>query len=84
MMMQILRNCGDIKILKILFVIGVDWICGNFSNFPLLWVSKLQTEIALSTLHSEYVDLSHSVRVLLSLKSLIKEVIDNLGIDCEN
>ena len=34
----------------------------TFSNFPLLWVSKLQTEIALSTLHYEYVSLSHSVR----------------------
>ena len=28
--------------------------------------------------------LSHSVKALLPLKSLIKEVIDNLGIDCEN
>ena len=45
---------------------------------------KLQTEIALSTLHSEYVVLSHSVRALLPWKSLIKEVIDNLGIDSEN
>ena len=54
-----------------------------FSNFPLLWVSKLQTEIALYILHSEYVALSHSVRELLPLKSLIKEVIDNLGIDSE-
>ena len=47
-------------------------------------MSKLQTEIAISTIHSEYVVLSHSVRALLPLKSLIKEVIDNLGIDCEN
>ena len=47
-------------------------------------MSKLQTEIALSTLHSEYVALSHSVRALLPLQILIKEVIDNLGIDCEN
>ena len=47
-------------------------------------MSKLQTYIAISTLNSEYVALSHSVRVLLSLKSLIKEVIDNLGIDREN
>ena len=46
-------------------------------------MSKIQTEIALSTLHSEYVALSHSVRVLLHLKSLIKEVIYNLGIDIE-
>ena len=47
-------------------------------------MSKLQTEIALSTLHSEYVALSHYVRALFPLKSIIKEVIDNLGIDCEN
>ena len=56
----------------------------TFSNCPLLWVSKLHTEIALSTLHSEYVALSHSVRELLPLKIHIKEVIDNLVIDSEN
>ena len=39
--------------------------------------------MALSTLHYEYVALYHSVRALLPLKSLIKEVIDNLGIDSE-
>ena len=46
-------------------------------------MSKLQTEIALSTLLSDYVALSNSVIALLPLKSLIKEVIDNLGIDSE-
>ena len=56
----------------------------TFANCPLLWVSKLQTEIAHSNLNSEYVALYHSVRELLPLKSLIKEVIDNLGIDCDN
>ena len=69
-----------------------DPVCANgrnrfvviFYNCPLLWVSKLQTEIALSTLHSDYVILSHSVRALLPLKSLIKEVIYNLVIDSEN
>ena len=53
----------------------------TFANCPLLWVSKLQTWIALYALHSEYVVLSHSVRALLSVKSLIKEVIDNFVID---
>ena len=53
----------------------------TFSNFPLLWVSKLQTWISLSTLHFEYVALSRYFRGLLPLKSLIKEEIDNLGID---
>ena len=56
----------------------------TLANCPLLWVSKLQTEIALSTLHSEYVALSHSIRSLSPLKSLITEVIDNLGTDSEN
>ena len=46
-------------------------------------MSKLQTEIALSTLHSEYMALSHSVRALLPLEILIEEVIDNLGIDSD-
>ena len=32
----------------------------TFSNCPLLWVSKLQTYIALYTLYSEYVALSMS------------------------
>ena len=56
----------------------------TFANCPLLWVSKLQTEIALSTLHYENVALSHSVRALLPLKSLIKEVIENMGIDSDS
>ena len=55
----------------------------TFSSFPLVWVSKLQTEIALYTIHSEYVVLYHSVGELLPLKSLVKELIDNLGIDSE-
>ena len=55
----------------------------TISNCSLLWVSKLQTYIALSTLHYEYMVVPHSVRALPPLKSLIKEVIDNLGIDSE-
>ena len=56
----------------------------TFANFTLLWVSKLQTEISVSTLHSEYVALPHSVRALPPLKSLINEVINNLGIDSKD
>ena len=55
----------------------------TFANFSLLWVSKLRTEIALSTQHYEYVSLSHFNRELLPLKIIIKEVIVNLGIDSE-
>ena len=46
----------------------------------MLWVSKLWTEIALYAIHSEYGALSLIVRALLPLKSIIKEIIDNLGI----
>ena len=48
-----------------------------------MWLSKLQTDIDLSTIYYDYVALSRSVRALLPLKSLIKEVIDNLVIDSE-
>ena len=34
----------------------------TFANSPLFLVSKLQTEITLSALHSEYVALYHTVR----------------------
>ena len=55
----------------------------TFANCLLLLVSKIQTDIALYTLHPEYMALSHSIRELPPLKSLSKEVIDNLGIDSE-
>ena len=52
----------------------------TIANCSLLWVSKLQSEYALSTLHAEYVALSQSLRDLLPLKDLIKEVVDALGL----
>ena len=55
----------------------------TFSNFNLLLVSKIHIDVAISTLHSEYVALSHFARALLTLKILIKEVIENLVIDSE-
>ena len=55
----------------------------TYANFPLLWMSKIQTEISISTLYYENAALSHSVRALLPLKSLIRELINNLVIDSE-
>ena len=52
----------------------------TFDYCTLLWVSKLQTDISLSTINYFYVALSRSVRELLTLKILIKEVIYNLVI----
>ena len=53
----------------------------TMANCPLVWVSKLQTEIALSTLHAEYVALSQSLREFLPLKDLVKEILANYRFD---
>ena len=53
----------------------------TLAGCPLLWVSKLQTEISLSTLHAEYVALSQSLRDLLPFRRLAKEVIAGLGMN---
>ena len=55
----------------------------SFSNFDILWVSKIQTQISLYNLHSGYVALYCYVRDLLLMKSVIKEVIENLVINSE-
>ena len=47
---------------------------------PLVWGSKLQTEIALSTMEAEYVALSYTMRELLPLQRLIEEVVLSMGL----
>jgi len=41
---------------------------------PLMWVSKLQTEVSVSTMMAEYVALSQAMRDMLPLKRLVKEI----------
>ena len=41
---------------------------------PILWVSKLQTKITLSTTEAEYVALSQAMRQLLPARKLLKEL----------
>ena len=55
----------------------------TFSNFPLLWLSKLQKDNDIYNLNSEYVAFSHYVRDLLPLKIIIKKLIDNLVMDSD-
>jgi len=45
-----------------------------FCGTPLLWCSKLQSEIALSTVEVEYITLPQSMRDLLPTKQLLKEL----------
>ena len=40
----------------------------------LTWVSKLQTQIALSTMESEYIALSQSMRELIAIREVLKEI----------
>jgi hypothetical protein len=45
-----------------------------FMNCPLLWVSKLQTLVALSTMEAEYIALSQAMRSLIPIRETIKEM----------
>jgi hypothetical protein len=46
-----------------------------FANCPLIWASKVQTEIALSTTEAEYVALSQSLREVIPMMQLMEEAI---------
>ena len=41
---------------------------------PLIWVSKLQTQITLNTMEAEYLALSHSMRDLIAIRGLLSEI----------
>ena len=43
-------------------------------NCPIIWVSRLQTEIAFSNTEAEYIALSHAIRGVLPFVSLMKEI----------
>ena len=57
---------------------------GGFSNCTLLLSSKIQVYISLYALYFEHVVLLYYFRDFLSFKSLIKEVVDNMGMNSEN
>lgn len=45
-----------------------------FAGCPLVWVSKLQTLVTLSTAEAEYVSLSTAMRQLISTREILKEI----------
>jgi hypothetical protein len=45
-----------------------------YSGVPVLWVSKMQTQIALSTIEAEYIALSHSMRDLIPVQEILKDI----------
>jgi hypothetical protein len=46
----------------------------TIAGCPVSWASKLQTEIALSTLEAEYIALSTAMREMLPMRRLFKEI----------
>ena len=53
-----------------------------YANCPIIWASKLQTEIALSTTESEYIAFSQSLRDVIPLINLLREL-DNVIPKCD-
>jgi hypothetical protein len=53
------------------------------SQCPILWISKLQTDIALSTMEAEYNALSMAMKDLLPLKRLIETVSEAVGLSLQ-
>ena len=47
----------------------------------MIWVSKLQTEIALSTLKAEYIALSTLMKDLIAIRKLLKEIGEKCKLD---
>jgi hypothetical protein len=52
-----------------------------FTGCPVVWVSKLQTEVALSTMEAEYIALSQAMRDLIPLLGLLDEITPALNLD---
>jgi hypothetical protein len=48
---------------------------------PLIWSSKLQSEISLSTLEAEYIALSQGMRLLIPMRRLLAEIGGKLELD---
>ena len=46
----------------------------TYRGAPLLWASKMQTQVALSTMEAEYIALSQSMRDLIPIREILKEV----------
>jgi hypothetical protein len=55
--------------------------CLTLGNCPLIWVSKLQTEVALSTTEAEYIALSQSMQDLIPMRRLLQETGSALNLD---
>ena len=58
--------------------------CLTLGGCPVIWVSKLQTEVALSTTEAEYIALSQSMRELIPLRRMLQEIGQNITVTQDN
>jgi hypothetical protein len=49
-----------------------------FKGAPLLWASKMQTQIALSTMEAKYISLSQAMNDLIPVQEVLKEIMTTL------
>ena len=56
----------------------------TFADVPLIWKSKVQDHIALSTMESEYIALSTAMRTLVFIKALFKELCERHDLPYSN
>jgi hypothetical protein len=56
----------------------------ELAGCPISWTSKLQTEIALPTMESEYIALSQAMRELIPLRRVVAEIASALGIEASS
>eukprot|EP00957_Ditylum_brightwellii_P166191 12651906-Ditylum_brightwellii.AAC.1 len=52
----------------------------KYADCLIIWASKLQTEITLSTTDADYVALSHALREAIPLMNLLNEIKDSINI----
>jgi hypothetical protein len=45
-----------------------------YCGVPVLWVSKMQTQIALSTMEAEYIAISQLMRDLILIREILKDI----------
>lgn len=72
--MQTLRGCGIKYAALRTSVLSRTGFVITFCNCPVTWSSKLQTEIVLSTMMSEYIALSTATHELLPLRRFLKDI----------
>jgi hypothetical protein len=52
-----------------------------YSGVLVLWVSKMQTQVALSTMEVKYIALSQSMRDLIPINEILKDIKKNMFLD---